>query len=107
MPELPALGFISMQFMRSTDELTATHRKLDTFATNRGYRLEKVYVQNLGPPDAIFDLLGSLLDFDGLPLFVPTLHHLAVLGNPLQIRDHLNRSDHEVLIATEPVERTC
>jgi len=96
-----------MQFMRNTGELLATHRKLDACATARGYRLKKVYVQNLGPADAVFDLLGSLLESDGLPLVIPTLHHLAILGNPLQIRDHLSRSDHEVLIAIEQAERTC
>lgn len=102
-----ALGFISMLFVRSTGELLATHRRLVACATERGYRLETVYVQRLGPPDAVFDLLGSLLESDGLPLVVPTLHHLAVLGNPLDIRDHLHCSDHQVLIATEPAERTC
>jgi hypothetical protein len=38
---------------------------------------------------------------------VPTLHHLAVLGHPAQIRDHLRHSSHEILIATKPAERTC
>jgi hypothetical protein len=65
-----------------------------------------VYVQSLGGQDAVLDLLGSLMESDGLPLVVPTLHHLAVLGNPLQIRDHLGHGDHEVLIAIEQAQRT-
>ena len=104
---MSAFGFISMQFVKNATELVATHRKLNACATSRGYQLKKVYVQNVGPPDAVFDLLGSLLESDGLPLVLPTLHHLAILGNPLQIRDHLSRSDHEVLIAFEQAERTC
>ncbi|MEU4294728.1 hypothetical protein AB0E63_41450 [Kribbella sp. NPDC026596] len=102
-----AFGFISMTFVRDAGELLATHRKLIACATERGYRLGTVYVQRAGPPDAVFDLLGSLLESDGLSLVVPTLHHLAILGNPLDIRDHLSRGGHQVLIATEPAERTC
>ncbi|WP_020389943.1 hypothetical protein [Kribbella catacumbae] len=96
-----------MLFVRDIGELLATHRRLIACAADRGYRLGKVYIQHPGPPDTVFDLLGSLLESDGLPLVVPTLHHLAMLGNPLDIRDHLNRSDHQVLIAIEPAERTC
>lgn len=107
MSEMSALGFTSMQFVRNAGELLATHRRLDACATGHGFRLKKVYVQNLGPPGAVFDLLGSLLESDGLPLVVPTLHHLAALGNPIQVRDHLRRSDHEVLIAIKQAERTC
>ncbi|MEV0797113.1 hypothetical protein AB0I34_05470 [Kribbella sp. NPDC050281] len=104
---MSALGFMSMLFVRNTGELLATHRRLIACASASGYRLGQVYVQSPGPPDAVFDLLGSLLESDGLPLVVPTLHHLAVLGNPLEIRDHLLRSDHQVLIAIDPAERTC
>lgn len=107
MSDMPALGFISTQFVRSAGELLATYRELDACATVHGFQLTNVYVQTLGPPSAVFDLLGSLLESDGLPLVVPTLHHLAALGDPVQIRDHLRRIDHEVLIAIKQAERTC
>src|SRR6266542_3705139 len=88
MPELSALGFISMQFMRNTGELLATHRKLDACATARGYRLKKVYVQNLGPADAVFDLVGALI--------APTeVHGVAVWklsGEPFCAIGHLHRA---------------
>lgn len=106
MRERPALGFISMQFVCSNAELLGMHRNLDACAADRGLRLRKVYAQSPGGQDAAFDLLRSLMESDGLPLVVPTLHHLAVLGNPLQIRDHLSHRDHEVLIAIEQAHRT-
>lgn len=107
MPDRPALGFISMLFMRNTGELLATHRRLGGCASDRGLHLQKVYLQRTGPPDSIFDLLGSLLESDDLALVVPTLTHLVALGNPIQIRDHLRGAGHDVLIAIKPAERTC
>lgn len=107
MEQLPVPGFISMVFMRNTGDLLATHRKLIARATEWGYQLGKVYVQNAGPPDAIFDLLDSLTESAGLPLVVPTLHHLSAIGHPIEIRDHLRHCGHEVLIAYQPAERAC
>ena len=107
MPTTPALGFVSMAFVRNTGELLSIRRQLKAFATEHGLQLTKVYVEEPGPPSAAFDLLESLLESDEQPLVVPTLHHLAVLGHPAQIRDHLRRCTHEVLIANKPAERTC
>lgn len=107
MPASPALGFISMSFVTNTGQLLAIRRQLKAFATDHGLQLTKVYVEEPGSPSAAFDLLESLLDSDGQPLVVPTLHHLAVLGPPAQIRDHLRHCSHEVLIAIKPAERTC
>ena len=107
MPTTPALGFISMSFVRNTGELLTIRRQLKAFATGQGLQITKVYVEEPGPPSAAFDLLESLLESDGQPLIVPTLHHLAVLGHPAQIRDHLRDCTHAVLIATKPAERTC
>lgn len=107
MRDVPALGFISMVFVPSADELHAIRRKLSDCATTNGLRLTTVYVEEIGPPTAAFDLLGSLLESEGQPLVVPTLHHLVVLGNPAEIRDHLRHSGHDVLIANKQAERTC
>jgi len=107
MANTPALGFISMSFVRNTGELLAIHRQLEAFATDQGLQLTKVYVEEPGPPSTALDLLESLVESDGQPLIVPTLHHLAVLGHPAQIRDHLRHCTHDVLIATKPAERTC
>jgi hypothetical protein len=107
MPDTPALGLISMLFMRSAGELRATRRQLVARAANCGYRLDKLYVQSVGPPVTVFELLGSLIESEGLALVVPSLHHLAVVGCPVQIRDHLDHSGHTVLIANQPAERTC
>lgn len=96
-----------MYFVRNTGELLAVHRRLKTFANDHGLQLSKVYVEEPGPPNAAFDLLEALLESEGQPLVVPTLHHLVVLGHPTQIRDHLHHCSHEVLIATKPAERTC
>jgi hypothetical protein len=106
MPAIPALGFVSMSFVRNTGELLAIRRQLKAFASEHGLQLNKVY-EEPGPPNAAFDLLESLLESEGQPLVVPTLHHLAVLGHPVQIRDRLRDCTHEVLIATKPAERTC
>ncbi|TKK80121.1 hypothetical protein [Kribbella jiaozuonensis] len=106
-PATPALGFVSMSFVRNTGELLAIRRQLKAFATEHRLQITKVYVEEPGPPSAAFDLLESLLESDGQPLVVPTLHHLAAIGHPLKIRDHLRRCTHEVLIATMPAERTC
>jgi hypothetical protein len=107
MSATPALGLISMSFVRNTGELLAICRELLALADEHGLHLTKVYVEEPGPPNAAFDVLESLLESDGQPLVVPTLHHLAVLGHPAQIRDHLHHCNHEVLIATNPAERTC
>ncbi|MFG1625443.1 hypothetical protein [Kribbella sp. NPDC049227] len=107
MPATQALGFISMSFVRNTGQLLAIRRQLNAFAIEQRLQISKVYVEEPGPPSAAFDLLESLLESEGQPLVVPTLHHLAVLGHPLEIRDHLRHCAHEVLIATKPAERTC
>ncbi|MER7247591.1 hypothetical protein [Kribbella sp. NPDC000426] len=85
----------------------AIRRGLNAFAIERGLQITMVYVEEPGPPTLAFDLLESLLESEGQALVVPTLHHLAVLGYPLKIRDHLRHCTHEVLIATKPAERTC
>jgi hypothetical protein len=107
MSGVPALGFISMQFVPNAGELLVMHRRLNAYAVNHDLQLTKVYVEQLGPPTAVFNLLGSLMESEGQPLVVPTLHHLALLGNPAEIRDHLQQNSHEVMIANKPAERTC
>jgi len=107
MSDLPALGFISMQFVRNAGELLAVHRRLNAYAANHDLQLTKVYVEQLGPPTAVFDLLGSLMETEGQPLVVPALHHLAMLGNPAEVRDRLRQNSHEVIIASKLAGRTC
>jgi hypothetical protein len=96
-----------MQHIRNIDELLTTYRRLIDCAGECGYRLEKAYVQNPAAPGTVFDLLGALMESDGAPLVVPTLHHLWMLGNPLRIREDLLHSGHQVLIAYEPAKRPC
>jgi hypothetical protein len=94
-----ALGFISMLYIRGTDDLTATHARLTTRVEAEGLRLEKLYVQSVRPSTTAFDLLGALLESHGASLVVPSLHHLWILGHPVRIRDHLHHSSHNVLTA--------
>jgi hypothetical protein len=107
MPNEPALGLISMRFMRDDGELVATHARLIGFADGHGLLLKKLYVQSGGPPGTVLNLLDSLLASDGMPLVVPSLHHLWILGHPLHIREHLHRTGHNVLTASKPAERMC
>ncbi|GAA1693901.1 hypothetical protein GCM10009745_44320 [Kribbella yunnanensis] len=96
-----------MLFVRDLGELLAVRRKLVVCAATYGFRLTTLFAQSVGQPDIAFDIFTSLLESDGSPLIVPTLHHLAHLGNPLAVRDHLNHSGHPVLVATEGAEPTC
>jgi hypothetical protein len=107
MSGVPALGFISMQFVRNAGDLLVIHQRLNAYAVSHDLQLTKVYVEQLGPPTAVFDLLGSLVESEGQPLVVPTLHHLSMLGNPTEIRNHLRQISHDVLIVNKPAERTC
>ncbi|GAB3922122.1 hypothetical protein GCM10029976_010140 [Kribbella albertanoniae] len=102
-----ALGFISMQFVGDDGERLVMCRRLNACADEHAVRLLKVYVEQSGQPAAAYELLGELVESDGLALVGPTLHHLALLGNPLEIRDQLQRAGHDVLIALKPAERTC
>jgi hypothetical protein len=103
----PALGFISMRFMRGDSELVATHARLMGCADSHDLLLKKLYVQSGGPPGTVLNMLDSLLASDGVPLVIPSLHHLWILGHPLQIREHLYHTGHNVLIAYKPAERMC
>jgi hypothetical protein len=107
MPNAPALGFISMLFTRDSGELVATHARLIGCADNHGLVLKKLYVESCGSPNTILNVLGSLMESDGVPLVVPSLHHLWTLGHPLRIREHLRHSGHDVLTAYKPAERMC
>lgn len=107
MADTPALGFISMVFVPSAGGLLVTHRRLSACATCHGLELTQVYVEQIGPPSVAFDLLSSLLESEGQTLVIPTLHHLVVLGSPVQIRDHLRHSGHDVMVANKQAERTC
>ncbi|NIK58238.1 hypothetical protein [Kribbella shirazensis] len=96
-----------MQHIRDLDELLATHQRLIDRAGECGYRLERAYIHTHVALDTVRGLLSALMESHGAPLVVPTLHHLWMLGNPLQIREYLLHSGHQVLIAYEPAERTC
>ncbi|MFD7157638.1 hypothetical protein ACFV9C_23770 [Kribbella sp. NPDC059898] len=96
-----------MLFMRDDHELVTTHAWLIRCADNHGLLLKKLYVHSGGSPDTILHLLGTLLEFDGVPLVVPSLHHLWTLGHPLHVRDHLQHIGHDVMTAYKPAERAC
>lgn len=102
-----ALGFVSMLHLRDTAELIATHARLIAYALDHGLLLRKLYVQDAGPSQTAFDLLESLLECDGIPLVVPSLHHLWTLGHPIRIRELLRISGHDLLTIHKPAERAC
>lgn len=102
-----ALGFISTLHLRDTTELLATHARLINSALDRGLLLMKLYVQDGGTSDTAFDLLEDLLQSGGVPLVVPSLHHLWTLGHPIEIRQHLRSTGHDVLTIHKPAERAC
>ena len=89
-----AYGYIRIHFLMSETELTNARKLIVEAAQAGGVQLVTIRVEEIEASP------------DGQPLVVPTLHHLAVLRHPTQIRDHVRHCTHEVLIATKPAERT-
>jgi hypothetical protein len=62
------------------------------FAEREGYQLGRVYTEKVETvPEAFGALVQAVLEDKAAAVAVPSLHHFAVLGNPVALRDELQR----------------
>ncbi|WP_405062357.1 hypothetical protein OG474_12145 [Kribbella sp. NBC_01505] len=98
---LPALGYANTQFALEPAEL---HLPLTRYAQLRGRRLCAVYLEEPSDlPDAFRRLIEHADRLRIRMIVIPSLHHLAALGDPSAVRRHLEYLiGGEVAVADRP-----
>ncbi|MEI8408535.1 MULTISPECIES: hypothetical protein [unclassified Kribbella] len=104
--ELPlALAYARTHLLMVESEVHRTKERLVYFARLAGFRLGGVYVEEVQTWPAAFEALihASLIEKPGA-IIVPSLFHLAVLGAPTSIKQHIEHlTGAQVLAATDLV----
>lgn len=84
------LGYIREHFLMTEVELANARQNLVDYAEAHGYELGAIFVERLETAPAAFEAMAyELTGLDTPAIVVPGVHHLAVLGNPLQVRQQL------------------
>jgi hypothetical protein len=84
------LGYVRAHLLMTESELGDVKQDLADFAAREGYTLGRVYVERIDRAPAAFQtLVDDVRRQEVKAVVVPGLHHLAVLGVPTALKDHL------------------
>jgi hypothetical protein len=84
------VGYIRAHLMMTEHELANAKQDLADFAVKEGYTLGRIYVERVDRAPAAFQtLMDEVRRHEAKAVVVPGLHHLAVLGAPSTLKDHL------------------
>ncbi|MEV5967785.1 hypothetical protein AB0L70_38825 [Kribbella sp. NPDC051952] len=100
-----ALGYMRRHLLVVDSEVHRTKERLGHFAQASGLRLGGVYVEVIETWPAAFEmLLQAALVEKPRALIVPSVIHLAALGAPVSIKQHIERlTGARVLAASDVV----
>ncbi|GAA2839623.1 hypothetical protein [Kribbella solani] len=102
MPE--AVAYINKSLLITDTELERVRTDVARFAAEWGYALTYVHVEDSATsPDAFNGLVQQVTALDITTVIVPSLHHLAALGSPVDVKNRLeNLIGGRVIPATSP-----
>jgi len=88
-----AHAYLRAHLLMTETELADVKDRLERFARVEGYCLDRVFVERVDLMPAAYHALVDALEADDVAaVLVPTWQHLAVLGPPAVLRDHLQRT---------------
>ena len=84
------LVYVRAHLLMTWDELADAKADLAHFAAAEGYTFGTVYTERIDrAPAAFHALMDAVKREEASAVVVPSLHHLAVLGAPLAMKEHL------------------
>jgi len=96
-------GYLRVQLLAAGTTPGAISARFDEFARAEGYSLGCVYVDQAHTAPAGFDaLIQAVKQYDARAVAVPTLDHLAVLGQPPALTDFLRRATGARVLVMDP-----
>jgi hypothetical protein len=105
-----AFGYFKKHFLMSDPEIAARRQAIVGCAEANDCVLIALFIDELETaPDELHKALAAVMEVDEGVLILPNLHHLASVGNPIAIRQHLLASHVEVLLSEIPKQagRVC
>ncbi|WP_405063451.1 hypothetical protein OG474_17895 [Kribbella sp. NBC_01505] len=89
-PKPLAVGYISAQALAAASELTTLKRDITEFAIACGFILLATFVEDSETTPAAFDDMVQNTWRNGVrTIIMPSVIHLACLGNPVVMKAHL------------------
>ena len=86
-------GYIREHLFMTPREHADLVARFVAFAEREGYKLGKVFTEKVETvPDAFGALVDAVLFDVAEAVAVPSLHHFAILGHPIALRDELERA---------------
>lgn len=94
-------AYVRAHLLMSETELSDLKKDLAAFARTEGFTLRTIYVEQVESVPAAFQaLMEAVRREDVKTVLVPSLHHLAVVGEPLAMKEHLeHHTSAKVLVA--------
>ncbi|MFC5265041.1 hypothetical protein ACFPJ1_23245 [Kribbella qitaiheensis] len=81
------MGYVRVHLLMTAAELVGIKDQLKVFAEREGFILGRVFMEQVHTaPDAFRELIESILRDRPEAVVVPNLHHLGILGSPLQVK---------------------
>ncbi len=99
-----AHAYLRVHLLMTETELIDAKERLERFAAVEGYALGRVFVERIDlMPAALHALVDAIETGDVAAVIVPTWQHLAVIGPPTVLAEHLQRTTGvRVVIAAPP-----
>jgi hypothetical protein len=96
-------GYLRVQLLADGTTPGAISARFDAYAQAEGYTLGCVYIDQAHTAPTGFDaLIQAVKQYDASAVAVPTLDHLAVLGQPPPLTDFLKRATGAQVLVMDP-----
>ncbi len=98
-----AHAYLRAHLLMTETELADAKERLERFAAVEGYTLGTLFVERVDLIPAAYHALVDAIEAGGVAaVLVPTWQHLAVLGPPAVLRDHLQRTTGVRVVIASP-----
>lgn len=93
-------GYFEKSFMMNGSEAAAMRQRIIDCATHHGLAVDAIYVDEIETaPAQLAELVAEILSAEESVMIIPSLLHLARLGNPIDARADFENNGVRVLVS--------
>ncbi|GAA2817267.1 recombinase family protein [Kribbella solani] len=86
----PAVAYVNANLLITESEVTRVRESMARFADEWGYDLDRVHVEDRTSGRSAFNAMVTQLTAEDITtVLVPSLHHFAGIGHPVEVKNHL------------------
>ncbi|GAA1548384.1 hypothetical protein GCM10009804_00930 [Kribbella hippodromi] len=86
----PAVAYVNANLFITESEVARVRESMERFADEWCYDLDSIHVEDRASGRSAFNSMVTRLTTEDITtVLVPSLHHFAGIGHPIEVKDHL------------------